>query len=1445
MGIQALHSRSLLLSFFLGVVFLHPPGAYPSNLQAYHTVVGAAGLVPEDLQALSLASGDLDGDGIADLAAGFADGLGRGRVGFFRLPSERIYPDSGKKEKIAQESNWPFEEPVWLDLPAAPDWLELIDVDRDGRRDLVAATRGEPRLFWLKRKGAMEFESPRDVALSGDPVLMRVLDVPRSDGWPDLVVGLEGSEGPSLLLFTHPHQLFQDPEVVQLDELPVDVARMRLGAEHRPTLVVASGQKVLLLSELTRRLKENPVEATVFALTTTPIRSLVAGQFDVEKPGEELAVLGEEGDIQFLAGTGLPCSKEVELSLGAHSAVLVESRVAAGVATPLVVLDKAWGTARVLTGEGEEQRLEWLAAGLGSTVAVEAMRLNPDGLDDLVILSKGPRPLQVVETQGSGAFVVNLESDERDFSLAKDAMGVFHCDIDNDPANGDNCTLTAALQQANADPDPNTIVFAVDQVVMEKALPRIRDTVTIDGMEPKEGRSEVRVEIDAGSKATEIFNFDAGSEGSVIRGMVLRTNFGGVIKAAADEITIEGNYVATDRSGMNPMSLGLNHGVLLRGSNSTVGGLVTAARNVLGNGVRVDGGTGNTVLNNYIGTAADGLKALGSGVCGVTILGAGNEGVDDEIPKTTDNTIGSLASNKEGILGNLISGNFCGVEVRNAPGNRILGNWIGSDKSGQRRLTGLDSFPVMGNLFNGVEVVASNRTEITGNVIVASGRNGVRLGVTSTSNVNDNIVGVNAAGTFSDPDGEPDSGDELGNRWSGIAVDGNDDPEGTGVNLAGNRIQGNLFGGNLLNGISLNGQNNTVFGNRVGVSKQALELGNGLAGAVVFGSDNRIGGEGNGEPNTIAHNQGDGVTIRVGAINNSIIANSIFENGGIGIDLETARDGVTENDPDDSDEGPNQLQNFPFVIAADADSIRGNLPGSSGRIFRLEFFSNESCDESGHGEGATLIGFILCAAGTDAQCLTVDGDLTFETPFGAPAGKQITATATEFVGGLPGNTSEFSKCVGTQAGRVFMVNSDGDETDSDLTAVPARPFDGLCDTGKRFPDGSLECTLRAAIAEANSDKIEDTIQFAVKDLEIKLERPLQVTFPAIIDGAGQNVTISPIFPELDIHALMISAGDSTVRGLTIKGFPDGWAITLEKADGNTIQGNTLIENLAGITIRSDSNDNQIGGVWEGDACLDPCNLISANSGPGIAIFTDLNRVQGNFIGVDRTGTRRRGNDGFGVWISSNEEGKGSTNEIGGTRRGQGNLISANGWGIQISDQDPSATPVGDNVIQGNRIGTDRSGLQNLGNARCGICIGLQVEGRNQIGEKLEALADDVSLEPPAANIIAFNDVGVEIEGPGGGTVLSNSIFSNRFSNLMYCQGRKTERCPPLDKFFPRPPEPVLFGATVHCDQVCKEDPNVQGGIRVTFKLDTTRPLGEDPGGRRFTFQTFSMTSAGY
>ena len=65
--------------------------------------------------------------------------------------------------------------------------------------------------------------------------------------------------------------------------------------------------------------------------------------------------------------------------------------------------------------------------------------------------------------------------------------------------------------------------------------------------------------------------------------------------------------------------------------------------------------------------------------------------------------------------------------------------------------------------------------------------------------------------------------------------------------------------------------------------------------------------------NTIANNGGDGVTVvSNGATGNRIEKNSIHDNVGLGIDL--GDDGVTANDNDDSDSGPNNLQNYPTIV---------------------------------------------------------------------------------------------------------------------------------------------------------------------------------------------------------------------------------------------------------------------------------------------------------------------------------------------------------------------------------------------------------------------------------------------------------------------------------------------------------------------------------------------------
>ena len=93
-----------------------------------------------------------------------------------------------------------------------------------------------------------------------------------------------------------------------------------------------------------------------------------------------------------------------------------------------------------------------------------------------------------------------------------------------------------------------------------------------------------------------------------------------------------------------------------------------------------------------------------------------------------------------------------------------------------------------------------------------------------------------------------------------------------------------------------------------------------------------------------------------------------------------------------------------------------------------------------------------------------------------------------------------------------------------------------------------------------------------------------------------------------------------------------------------------------------------------------------------------NRIQGNLVGTDATGTVRLGGGVYGITYY---EAAGTGNEIGGSSAGEGNLVGGAGIaGVELYFGTST-----DLVVQGNSIGTDITGKVPLGNA-----IGIQVEG---------------------------------------------------------------------------------------------------------------------------------------
>jgi titin len=159
------------------------------------------------------------------------------------------------------------------------------------------------------------------------------------------------------------------------------------------------------------------------------------------------------------------------------------------------------------------------------------------------------------------------------------------------------------------------------------------------------------------------------------------------------------------------------------------------------------------------------------------------------------------------------------------------------------------------------------------------------------------------------------------------------------------------------------------------------------------------------------------------------------------------------------------------------------------------------------------------------------------------------------------------------------------------------------------------------------------------------------------------------------------------------------------------------------------------------------NLISGGNQNGIYLFTSTatgNVISGNYIGTTVTGMAGLGNVYNGLEIASS-----SSNLIGGTSPGAGNLISGNGQsGIYII-----SAPATSNLVQGNYIGVNASGTGAISNGLDGVTIngvsgntiGGTTAGSNLLSGNLESGVLILTLGA-TSNVIAGNYIGTDLTG---------------------------------------------------------------------------------------------------
>lgn len=499
---------------------------------------------------------------------------------------------------------------------------------------------------------------------------------------------------------------------------------------------------------------------------------------------------------------------------------------------------------------------------------------------------------------------------------------------------------------------------------------------------------------------------------SLISENIISGNNGSGLVVSGRKNKIEVNYIGTDVSGINTLENGA-HGIELRADSNFVGDAIDEESGNLISGNRFSGilvfsfSEYNTFAYNFIGLDINGEFSLANGHNGIS-FGSGTK--------------------QHKIINNVISGNEQqGIRLfKNNTAFTIIGNIIGADVTGQFEIS---------NLGSGIHITDGDDIEIGlpefGSENLISGNQ---------------EYGVQIMGQYADP--KP-SGITIKNNTIGAQLDGFDPLKNykggivlyntRKVNIGGEyqSFDGNIIAGNDTVGIYIiDDMENSLFesdtiivkGNLIGLNGTLQPLPNNGFGLYIenyeLGGLIELGGFTVADKNIIAYNSLTGMTIE-GPRPVNINVNEFYSNGDLAIDLNN--DGVSLNVNVDKEQSANYGINYPIIGSAFYNEVDEKLTVYSSVIdvpfsdtYFLDYFYNESCDDSGYGEAQfyleTIPLFIDESGVVDDSAIISLPSLDIDRLDGI----YITAThSSKFAG-----TSELSKC--------FYLPLDGSLNASDL-----------------------------------------------------------------------------------------------------------------------------------------------------------------------------------------------------------------------------------------------------------------------------------------------------------------------------------------------------------------------------------------------------------------------------
>lgn len=466
---------------------------------------GHAALPSAVAQPLSLTTGDLDEDGIADLLVGYS-----GHVSIQRGNLDAFAPQSDASFQAIAHGQFPapfLAQSSTLATPVNPDFMAVGHFTASGHNDLAIGAKGGSTLYVFAGDGKGNFAAPQAVDLPGGVTAMLAGNLGHGNGFNQVILGINGQSGPELAIFNGSQDGLDPVAAFPLGGAATNLNFADFG-DGGNDLAFLAGGKVQILRASTMKLQQVslPISGVALAVGTfvidrTPglqlalltadgaIHIAAHNEFDPRAySADELKALHLPGKIRSEADTLLPAKffpingwKIVEdipaaatFSAG-QPPVLFRTRISDHQMDDVMVLNGSTGQLVVVQHPDVPPGASTFAPAVlstrpysGNPLAAIPVRTNIDGRAGVLSIHQGESAPSVLQPLPDPTFTVNRTDDPVPVSPIANAC--------NGAAN--DCSLREAILKANDPANPGTDTIIVPAGTYTLTLPRVAGDFT-------------------------------------------------------------------------------------------------------------------------------------------------------------------------------------------------------------------------------------------------------------------------------------------------------------------------------------------------------------------------------------------------------------------------------------------------------------------------------------------------------------------------------------------------------------------------------------------------------------------------------------------------------------------------------------------------------------------------------------------------------------------------------------------------------------------------------------------------------------------------------------------------------------------------------------------------------------------------------------------------------